>query len=160
MRTQISPSSDATQPQLSLTTLFTLRCKSRRLYFCSAFGCQPSTKESLLFRSRISTHVAEAPIFFQSLSLPNSGDSKIFGFPSSDIEYLGVIDPNCHAIILGNFDAYNREWPVHSSNTLVVRREAEQLALANNLYQSVDHPTRIPDRPGDCCSWCLSHTHF
>lgn len=51
---------------------------------------------------------------------------------------LLVTDPNCHVIILGDFNVHNQKWLVHSSHTSVVERKAEQFTVVSNLSQLID----------------------
>lgn len=61
----------------------------------------------------------------------NSGNSFTFDFLSPNIEQLLVLDQNYHVTIL-DFKIYDQKWLIPSSDTSVLRREAEELAM-NNL---------------------------
>lgn len=58
-------------------------------------------------------------------------------------------DSRNHVSILGEFNVRNREWPVHFSDTSIMGREIEQLAVANNLPKLIDLPTRKHDWTGN-----------
>ena len=49
------------------------------------------------------------------------------------------------ALIFQPFNAHNTEWLCHSNSTDVAGLFCQELAMAQDLTQNVDFPTRIPD---------------
>lgn len=75
----------------------------------------------------------------------NSGDSFIFDFLSSRIEYLLVTNSNCHAAVLVNFSMGMSS----ALNTSVVSHKGEQLVVVSNSFQTVNSSARISARSED-----------
>lgn len=72
----------------------------------------------------------------------------IFELLSSNIRALASINLSYLIIILDDFNVYNENWPLHSSDTSAVECGTDDSAITNNLYQLVDISTMTPDRIG------------
>ncbi|MPC66207.1 hypothetical protein E2C01_060353 [Portunus trituberculatus] len=80
---------------------------------------------------------------------PNSYDySKLFAYLTSKAEYILSLYPFAQISILGDFNLHHLLW-LSSPFTDHPGELAFNFAIFHYLEQLVQHPTRIPDRPGD-----------
>ena len=80
---------------------------------------------------------------------PNSSDYvKFFDYLTSKVEHILSHFPFAEISILGDFNVHHQLW-LSSSFTDQPGEQAFNFAILHDLEQLVQHPTRIPDRPGD-----------
>ena len=80
---------------------------------------------------------------------PNSTDyQKFFDYLNSKVEHILSKFPFSEIIILGDFNVHHHLW-LSSSHTDQPGELAFNFSVLNNLEQLIQHPTRIPDRPGE-----------
>ena len=65
---------------------------------------------------------------------------------SSNIDKALILLPPANIMVCGDFNAHNTEWLGHSHTTDAAGVFCQEFALAQDLTQIVDFPTRIPDR--------------
>ena len=84
-------------------------------------------------------------IFFLYRS-PSSSSCSVVEAVSSNIDKALILQPSANIMVCGDFNAHNTEWLGHSHTTDVAGVFCQEFALAQDLTQIVDFPTRIPDR--------------
>ena len=57
-----------------------------------------------------------------------------------------VLQPSANIMVCGDFNAHNTELLCHSHTTDIAGLFCQEFAMAQDLTQVVDLPTRIPDR--------------
>ena len=76
---------------------------------------------------------------------PSSPSCSVIEAVSSNIDKALVLQPSANIMVCGDFNAHNTDWLVHSHATDNAGVFCQEFALAQNLTQIVDFPTRIPD---------------
>ena len=84
-------------------------------------------------------------IFFLYRS-PSSSSCSVIEAVSSNIDKALIHQPSANIMVCGDFNAHNTEWLSHSRAIDVAGVSCFEFALAHDITQIVDFPTRIPDR--------------
>ena len=77
--------------------------------------------------------------------LPSSSCSVVEAV-SSNIDKALILHPSANIMVFGDFIANNNEWLGHSHTTDAAGVFCQEFALAQDLTQIIDFPTRFPDR--------------
>jgi hypothetical protein len=86
-------------------------------------------------------------LLYRSPNLSDERTSEKFEELSDIVEDIFSSSPNAEIVFIGDFNAHNTQWLVHSARTDSVGQCVELFAELNLLTQLVDGPTRIPDNP-------------
>ena len=84
-------------------------------------------------------------IFFLYRS-PSSSSCSVVEAVSSNIDKALILQPSANIMVYGDSNAHNTEWFGHSHTTDVAALFCQEFAMARELSQIVDVPTRIPAR--------------
>ena len=90
-------------------------------------------------------------IFFLYRS-PSSSSCSVVEAVSSNIDKALILHPSANIMVCGDFNAHNTKWLGHSHTTDAAGVFCQEFALAQDLTQIVDFPTRIPD--------CVDHQPY
>ena len=116
-------------------------------------ACEPTLEEDnesyMCFRLAL-LH-STTYIFFLYRS-PSSSSCSVVEAVSSNIDKALILHPSANIMVCGDFNAHNTEWLGHSHTTDVAGVFCQEFALAQDLTQIVDFPTRIPD--------CVDHQPY
>ena len=98
-------------------------------------------------------------IFFLYCSLSSSSCSVVEAV-SSNIGKALILQPSANIIVCGDFNAHNTEWLCYSPTTNVAGLFCQEFAMAPDLTQIVDFPTRIPVYSYSKADWDGSREHL
>ena len=76
---------------------------------------------------------------------PSSSSCSVVEAVSSNIDKALILQPSANIIICGDFNTHYTEWPCHSHTIDVANLFCQEFAMAQDLTQIVDLPTRISD---------------
>ena len=77
---------------------------------------------------------------------PSSQNCSVIDSISSSIDSALSKHPSADIFVFGDFNAHHSEWLPHSPSTDAAGINALNFAISQNLTQTVDFPTRFPDR--------------
>ena len=94
--------------------------------------------------------------FFFLYRSPSSSLCKVFGYISSNIEEVLLINPSANFFVFGDFNAHHKDLLTCSSATNRPGELCYNFSISNDLTQMVNFHTRIPD----CDSYCPALLDF
>ena len=83
-----------------------------------------------------------------TLYRPQNDGVSIFESISEKIDTILLSQPSASIHICGDFNIHHKEWLIHSNTTDFEGRYCHNFALAYELSQIIDGPTRVPDVTG------------
>ena len=120
------------------------------VYIKDGFPCSRATSfedPSLPFMCfRVALLHTTAYIF--TLYRPQTDGVAIFDCIAEKIDSILLAHPSASIHLCGDFNIHHQEWLIHSNRTDEEGRHCHSFALAYDLTQIVDRPTRIPDVDG------------
>ena len=69
----------------------------------------------------------------------------VFGFVSSNIDEVLLINPPAYVFIFGEFNVHHKDWLTYSGGTDRSSELCYNFSISNDLTQMVNFPTRILD---------------
>ena len=83
--------------------------------------------------------------FFFLYRSPSSALCTVFDSVSSNIDEVLSINPSANVFGFGDFNVHHKDWLTYSSGTDRPGELCYNFFISNDLTQTVDFPTRIPD---------------
>ena len=77
---------------------------------------------------------------------PASQNCSVIDSVCTSIDYALSVNPSTDIFVFGDFNAHHSEWLNYSPSTDAAGINAFNFAISQNLAQTVDFPTRFPDR--------------
>lgn len=77
---------------------------------------------------------------------PASQNCSVIDSISTSIDSALSLHPSADIFVFGDFNVHHSEWLKHSPSTDAAGINASNFAISQNLTQTVDFPTRFPDR--------------
>ena len=158
----VKPTFMTTPKTLIFNCLATCQSIARTLGICTVSVCMPRAIFQLLANLleednesymcfRLALLHSTTYIFFLYRS-PSSSSCSVVEAVSSNIDKALILHPSANIMVCGDFNAHNTEWLGHSHTTDAAGVFCQEFALAQDLTQIVDFPTRIPD--------CVDHQPY
>ena len=94
----------------------------------------------------------QSTAFIFTLYRPQTDGVAIFDSIAENIDSVLVDHPSASIHLCGDFNIHHKEWLIHSNCTDEEGRYCHSFAIAYDLTQIVDKPTRVPDVVGQFAS--------
>ena len=112
------------------------------LPFAQELSLENSSNSYLCFRLTLLHSVSYFFFLYQSPSLPLC---MVFDSISSSIGEVLSINPSANVFVFGDFNVHHKDWLIYSGGTDRPGELCYNFSISNDLTQSINFPTRIPD---------------
>ena len=112
------------------------------LPFAQDFSLENSSDSYLCFRLALLYSVS---YFFFLYRSPSSALCMVFDSISSNIDEVLSINPSANVFVFGDFNVHHKDWLTYSGGTDQLGKLCYNFSISNDLTQTVNFPTRIPD---------------
>ena len=113
------------------------------LSFSRDLSLENSTDSYLCFLLVLLHSVSYFFFLYRSPSLPLC---TVFDSISSNIDEVLSINSSVNAFLFGDFNVHHKDWLTYSDDTDRPGKLCYNFSISNELIQTVNFPTRIPDR--------------
>ena len=112
------------------------------LPFARDLPLEKSADSYLCFRLVLLHSVSYFVFLYRS---PFSSSCTVFDSISSNIDEVLSINPSANVFVFGDFNVYRKDWLTYSGGTERPGELCYNFSISNDLTQTVNFPTRIPD---------------
>ena len=112
------------------------------LPFAQELSLENSSNSYLCFRLTLLHSVSYFFFLYQS---PSLSLCMVFDSISSSIGEVLSINPSANVFVFGDFNVHHKDWLIYSGGTDRPGELCYNFSISNDLTQSINFPTRIPD---------------